>query len=379
MGLFRLMRKHKLLTGFIAFATLCLAGTTASNAASGSASATVTIVNSNIAVVIGEGFTEGTPVTVTVNAGTALAPLSATPTGGKFVTNTFLPDGYSGPVSIIAKQGTISATATTNATDTGMSSPAVSPPVDTSAGAAATDDPTADTGDVTQQGGAAATPAPAAGAGATAADPSGNGTMAATAAWGTPVDEHHFANGLDGFNPYDNGDKVDYGLRRAANCSASGGVLILKGETDGHTCGGSFEFSQEYGRWEARSKATTDKECWRPVHLLWPDNGGGEIDYSESGGSMKDINFFLHYPDGGGQDQEGVEVDQTQWHNYAVEWAADHVTGYVDGKQFFHQTEPSHIPNSPFHETFQLDSQGQGDLCDGNTEWQVDWLRVYKP
>jgi hypothetical protein len=140
--------------------------------------------------------------------------------------------------------------------------------------------------------------------------------------------------------------------------------------------------SRLQGRWEVRGKVTSDdgSTCWRPVHLLWPDdeNGDdGEVDYAEGDGSLVKTEFFLHHD--GTQESSDVDVDQSQWHNYAVEINGSHVAGYVDGKMFFEDTNPEDAPPTPVHPTLQLDAQDGDGVCDSNTTWQVDWMRIYKP
>ena len=52
-----------------------------------------------------------------------------------------------------------------------------------------------------------------------------------------------------------------------------------------------------------------------------------------------DYNFNLHFRADNQQNGVHVPGDLTEWHNYAVEWTADHVAGFVDGQEVFRTTE----------------------------------------
>ena len=74
-----------------------------------------------------------------------------------------------------------------------------------------------------------------------------------------------------------------------------------------------------------------------------------------------------------------VEVDATQWHNWAVEWTPQGVTTYVDGKPWYHTADTSILPPGPMHLCIQLDwfpGEGRGGGV-RPSEMQVDWVRQY--
>ena len=93
----------------------------------------------------------------------------------------------------------------------------------------------------------------------------------------------------------------------------------------------------------------------------------------------------VHY--GADDKQETVKVPGsfTDWHTYAVEWAPDHVTVFLDGKAVFTTTTPGAVPTVPMHLAIQNDV---GPL----TNWiparnaetpdvvglYVDWVRMYE-
>lgn len=157
--------------------------------------------------------------------------------------------------------------------------------------------------------------------------------------------------------------------------------MSLHGKSGGQTAGGVVETlpSVQYGRWEARVKVDGEAGCWRPLFLLWPtaENWpvGGEVDWMEGGGgSLDEINFFLHYGADNSQTSGSVQVDMTQWNDFAVEWTPQHIKGFLNGKQWFEDTDTGHLPPGPMHPTIQLD--GSPD-CGATTTQNVDWYRYY--
>ena len=118
------------------------------------------------------------------------------------------------------------------------------------------------------------------------------------------------------------------------------------------------------------------------VLLLWPDAEdwpvGGEVDYSEvSDGARQELEFFLHYGEDNSQEQAKTTVDMTTWRNYAVEWTAEHVVGFVDGQEFFRSENPEANPPRSMHATIQLDWFPDGNE-EGPGKMEVDWIRQYR-
>ena len=121
---------------------------------------------------------------------------------------------------------------------------------------------------------------------------------------------------------------------------------------------------------------------YHAVLILWPQDGylrgkcDGEIDFSESTKDLTLTRFFLHYGCDNRQIRAAVPNDTTQWHNYAVEWTPDGIVGYLDGAEWFRDTDPTHQPPGPMHQTVQLDWFPDGTATTPST-MQVDWVRVY--
>jgi hypothetical protein len=155
---------------------------------------------------------------------------------------------------------------------------------------------------------------------------------------------------------------------------------------------------QRTGRWEARVRMSRACACYQPVLLLWPTKGGGgvasaggggEVDYMEvvDTGRHDGAEFFLHY---GPEDEDRelhthVTADLTRWHTFAVEWTAEGLTGYIDGRPWFHTLQRSALPTGEMGQTIQLDwfpedrGRTAGDVDpDAEAVLEVDWIRMYR-
>lgn len=185
------------------------------------------------------------------------------------------------------------------------------------------------------------------------------------------------------------------GQRCDKNSRVYGGVLRQNGEANGDSGWLASHFGQRYGRWEARvrSQATSadNGRQYHPLLILWPDSDrwpeDGEYDYLENGAPGEDCaEAFIHYPHDADApvQQEHAEkcgVDLSQWHNIAVEWTPDHVTGFVDGEEWFSFSGGANdvrdcIQCAPsMHQTIQLDNFYGDDLQ--TAVYEVDWARVY--
>jgi licheninase len=185
------------------------------------------------------------------------------------------------------------------------------------------------------------------------------------------------------------------------------GVLRITGRPDGTTGGlGWRRGNRKLGRWEARLRLNRSCACFNANMLLWPvdggggtapEGGGGEIDYMETygdDGRRKAANFFLHYDQPEGAEQEGregnsgrvsdrVKVDLTIWHSFAVEWTEKEINGYVDGRRWFHTTRRDVRPPGPMGQAIQLDwmpeltGKTAPGVGRGPAVLEVDWIRMY--
>ena len=102
----------------------------------------------------------------------------------------------------------------------------------------------------------------------------------------------------------------------------------------------------------------------------------GEIDYAEGTSARRTMHFFQHYSCDNQQTSATRRVDTTTWHNYAVEWTPKGVVGYLDGVEWFRDTNPDHQPPGSMHQTVQLDWFPDGTST--SRSWmKIAWVRVY--
>jgi hypothetical protein len=225
---------------------------------------------------------------------------------------------------------------------------------------------------------APAKPAPAAPAPAT----TGAGTTAAAAfGWGTPVKSDDFTTGLSGWNVYDGPGHAGNGRRTPDAASVASGLLTITGDSQGDTAGMAWGKGQKYGRWEGRVKAPASDPSYNALLLLWPDAEnfpvGGEVDFMEmSDHTRQTTETFLHYGSSNSQKSGKVAIDATQWHNWAVEWTPDHITTFVDGKQWWTTKDTGILPPGPMHLCIQLDWFPKGGSAK-QSQMQVDWVKQY--
>ncbi|OLL74321.1 hypothetical protein Ae168Ps1_2710c [Pseudonocardia sp. Ae168_Ps1] len=206
----------------------------------------------------------------------------------------------------------------------------------------------------------------------------GQGQTAADAfGWGEPAKVDDFESDLTGWNMYDGPGN---GVRSPDAASVSDGILTINGSGDGTTAGMAWGDAQKYGRWEVRMKAPKGSPSYNALALLWPaaENFpvGGEVDFAEIMDSdRKKVEMFLHYGEDNSQVHGEVEVDATEWHNYAVEWTPDSITTFLDGEEWWKTTDTSILPPGPMHLCLQLDWFPKGDSEAGevNYDWVKQW------
>ena len=227
--------------------------------------------------------------------------------------------------------------------------------------------------------------APAPGAASPAAGAVGAGAETSAGVinnWGKPNRVDEFDKDLSGWSAYDGEGHAGNGRRSPEAASVKDGLLTINGDSEGTTAGLAWNPGQKYGRWEGRVKAPVSDPSYNALLLLWPDAEnfpvGGEVDFMEmTDHTRKSTELFLHYGEDNSQVQGEVEVDATQWHNWAVEWTPDHVTAFLDGKPWWTTTDTSILPPGPMHLCIQLDwfPKGEGEVKP--SQMQVDWVKQY--
>jgi Glycosyl hydrolases family 16 len=209
----------------------------------------------------------------------------------------------------------------------------------------------------------------------------GGTTAAQTFGWGQPTLADEFTGNLNGWGLYNGAGHNNQGRRSPSAATVANGVLTISGDPAGTTEGMAWSPGAKYGRWEARVASPAGDSTYHPVLLLWPDAEnwpvGGEVDFMEiSDASRRNTDFFLHYSAANNQEHGSVAVDATQWHNWAVEWAPDHISAFVDGKVWYTTTDTSHLPPGPMHMTIQLDWFPDGGSVQPSS-MSVDWVHYY--
>jgi hypothetical protein len=213
-----------------------------------------------------------------------------------------------------------------------------------------------------------------------------NGTEAAVVnGWGPVIARDEFkyrgAPKRSKWKVYDARGHARKGFRRPTAWKVNGSVARATGNSSGITGGMAAKFGrQKYGRWEVRMRTNHRDPDYHPVLLLWPDSKNwpcdGEVDYGEGGDDTSRVQFYLHYGCRNKQVRASKSIDTTQWHNFAVDWQPEEITGYIDGIEWFRTTKAKHQPAGSMHQTIQLDWFPDGKTL--NKSWmEIDWVRVY--
>jgi hypothetical protein len=220
----------------------------------------------------------------------------------------------------------------------------------------------------------------------TAATTATSRRAAARYGWGRVVagDEFNYTGAPDRrkWRVYSSRGHAGRGWRRPSAWRVNGATATVTGNVRGTTGGMAALHGQKYGRWEARMRTSRRDPKYHPNILLWPHARGTkncpEVNFAESTNNPKLAKFFLHY----GCQNRGLTrgrkaVDMTRWHNYAVEWTATRVTGYIDGRVWFRDDNRRHVPQIAMHATIQLDWM-PNPAKTRRTTMSVDWIRVYR-
>ena len=251
------------------------------------------------------------------------------------------------------------------------------PPEDTAEDSSAdtAEGPAQDTAQDTAQGTAEGT------AGDSAAGASEGTTAAEVHGWGSPNREDDFTGGLEQWDIYDGPGHAGEGRRSPSAVSVQDGILTITGDSSGTTAGMAWNPGQKYGRWEGRVRAPASDPSYNALLLLWPDAEnfpvGGEIDFMEMlDHTRRTTDIFIHYGEDNSQVNGQVQIDGTEWHNWAVEWTPEAITAYVDGEEWYRTTDTSIFPPGPMHLCIQLDWFPEGDTPQ-ESYMHVDWVRQY--
>jgi len=156
---------------------------------------------------------------------------------------------------------------------------------------------------------------------------------------------------------------------------------------------GTFQkFSQQYGRFEVRYRNTeTRAPGLHEAFWLWPDHVSnfdlyGELDIVETYSGLPDSAIpYLH--DGYGR-EEGVNTTSEcrstrgEWHTYTLEWSAERIEIFVDGKSCLVNTTTTHRFRTRYTMALTLLLGTAWNAYDGRAPMpatmEVDYVRVWR-
>lgn len=180
---------------------------------------------------------------------------------------------------------------------------------------------------------------------------------------------------------YEGAGNAGIGKRVTSAVSEGNGELKITG--NGMNGGGlASSYNSTYGYYEVRSRFDANSIGYNTATLLWPVNEqwpqGGEIDIAEMfNGATSNAGSYVHWGSNNSQLYNEYKGDFSQWHTWGVDWQADHITYYLDGKQFWNVTTPAAIPHSPHFLGLQLDVNDNQNKANGSA-FHIDYVRVYQ-
>lgn len=189
----------------------------------------------------------------------------------------------------------------------------------------------------------------------------------------------------------------EYDCYAPSTVSETGGYLSIAllnqkctvGGTSYQYTGGQMDtsnhFNQTYGYYEARvyypgSNGIVDN--WGAFWLVnndWPNDG--EIDIGED--YHGSVGYHFEYAPSGSAIWQGGQApgDWTGWHTYGVNWQADSITYYYDGKEMGSYSTGVSYDNHPMFIELDYSTGPQNDVGGPvavPTTMQVDYVRAWK-
>lgn len=209
---------------------------------------------------------------------------------------------------------------------------------------------------------------------------------AVTQGWGPNIlaDEFNYVGAPDSskWSLYNSAGHKGNGLRRPSQWYVNGQYASITGNPSGTTGGAAMIGSgRTYGRFEVCMRAYRDPK-YHPVALLWPSNSADysarcwEIDFAEGGSNTQSMSFFNHYGCPSQQTYRHLGMYMTEWHSFAVDWGPTAIVGYVNGNEWFRDTNPAHISNVRMFLALQLDWFPNGTTT-LNSRMDIDHVRIY--
>jgi beta-glucanase (GH16 family) len=160
------------------------------------------------------------------------------------------------------------------------------------------------------------------------------------------------------------------------------GALVQTGGIRGRT-GRTFSFL--YGYAEARIRIPAGQGLW-PAFWLMPasyNDTNGEIDIVDNGTGNPNVLHGTAIVHGRKDQHQHPQELSGGFHTFAVDWQADHITWYVDGKPWTRTTDRSLICAEAMYPIFDLAVGGDwGGPPNTSTRFpavmEVDWIRVWQ-
>jgi len=217
-------------------------------------------------------------------------------------------------------------------------------------------------------------------------------------------------NGCPDICGWGNRELEYYTWNRKENARVEGGNLVIEARKE--EMGGMKYTSArlqtknkgdwKYGRIEVRAQIPAGKGMWPAIWLLptkweyggWPKSG--EIDIMENVGYWPDSIMGTVHTNAyngmlGTQKTRGISIKNSNktFHVYAIEWTAEELIFFVDGKEYNRfKNEHKDFASWPFDKAFHLvmniavggDWGGKYGVDDGvfPQRMVVDWVRVYQ-
>lgn len=219
-----------------------------------------------------------------------------------------------------------------------------------------------------------------------------NGTQVDTSNWTFEIGDHGWGN-----------NELQY-YTAGENAIVADGVLkiIAKKENGRYTSTRMVTRDKKiftYGYFEIRAKLPQGTGTWPAIWMLgnniktvgWP--ACGEIDIMEHvGKNPRQVHTTIHNSSGYGNTPytSFIKLDDpfNEFHNYSIDWTADHITFLIDGKEIYTYKQDVHTPeNWPFDlpQFFILNiavggNWGGPDVDDAifPQTMTVDYVRVYQ-
>lgn len=160
--------------------------------------------------------------------------------------------------------------------------------------------------------------------------------------------------------------------------------LVQTGGDDDDPAASKFSFL--YGYIEVRAKLPAGQGLWPAIWMMPAsyDDAQGEVDVVEAIGSEPNVAYFSLHRMGLSDGHEWLGADLTSdFHTFAVDWQADHVSWFVDGVERARTTDPALISPEAMYPILNLAVGGEwagapDASIPGPASMQVDFVRIWQ-